>query len=180
LSLPDTSTATVWNLIDVGHFSIPAGFSELSDGEISNFSIQLRLNALSDASPSDLFFNDLILIPVDEWAGDFFMADLASSTAEGLKTNLDDELIIDSLGQPSSRIRARKFKLSTGEFDASWAKRTIGEAIAQSSIDQKLWVLLVKSDNWTIFPTPWHSNPEQAVAVWAEKIQRYHSMRGQN
>jgi hypothetical protein len=130
-----------FQLLDFGRISLPVTdlfkSSELPD----QFTITIQI---SSASGTNLNVNlyDLILIPVDEWAGDFVDNALEDDSGVGNGYRLD----VDSLSYPKRRIRSLIRSADDSEFiKASYQPITPGPAILQANADQKLWFLSARA-----------------------------------
>lgn len=124
-------------LLDMGRISLPVSglflSSELSD-EMS-ITVQIASATTMDAY---IYLEDLILIPVDEWSGNF--EDTTLNEYSGVYHNA--VIDIDSVSHPRHTIRALAKDGGTSGFVRSvYQCITAGPAILQANADQTLWFL---------------------------------------
>lgn len=124
----------------------------------------------TDAAAVSIDFTDLILMPIDEWAGDFrFTNGKTLSTQE----YNDPRLWVDSLGDLSQELRA----VGVNENDnvlTTLSKIHSGPMFMQSNKRQRMWFLFDETN--PAYPNI--SNPNVCHSVTVRKNQRYFSMRG--
>lgn len=156
-------------LLDLGLVSfpgsnIPAGYSWQTP------SIGLYM-ANTAVAPGDLYVYDLILIPVDEWVGQY-----SSQAADGVgKLGTDEALNIDPLSIPKDRRLAFSYIISTSDVEERWGAVASGYPILQANADQRLWFLFqnLLSSETAEFP-----DPAIIMKVQEYRADRYLSMRG--
>ncbi|MHC4620117.1 MAG: WD40/YVTN/BNR-like repeat-containing protein [Planctomycetota bacterium] len=127
-----------WQLLDLGRVTIPAsGLLALDElGDQTDVVIQIW------SSVAQLVVNlyDLVLIPVDEWAGDF--VDRALEADSGVQNNW--LLDVDSVSFPKRKIRA--LVRDAADFVRSiYESVTPSPAILQANADQRLWFLSARA-----------------------------------
>lgn len=130
-----------WQLLDFGRVDLPS--SDLF--RITEIPDQLNIVVqIANANGTDLVVNlyDVVLIPIDEWAGDFIDSALENDSGVGNGRLLD----IDSVTYPKRRIRSLVRTADASEFiTASYQPITPGPAILQSNADQRLWFLTARA-----------------------------------
>jgi len=153
--------------IDMGMVNIP-GPTALKFSEHSN-SIVFTIYA-SCAAASILYFYDLILIPVDEWSGDF--------EDTGQQTNLTQGryLLVDSVLHPKAQIRSLARDTVNDNVLSVWRPIANGEAMLQANADQKMWHLVMYYDG--VSGVEIVARPDICHSVEVERTQKYLSMRG--
>ncbi len=127
-----------WQVVDLGRVEIPASDIMLSSevGDVTTLAIQ----ASAASGTPNLYLFDLVLIPVDEWAGDF----LDSAFNQESYIENGRLLEVDSLTNLKRNIRAL-VKSNAGNVAYSIYQTVAnGEAIMQPHEDQKLWFLMMK------------------------------------
>jgi hypothetical protein len=160
-----------WAVVDFGAVTIPPGIS-MASGELAYIQIHVYLNG-DGAVDIDIY--DLILIPTDEWVGDFRGTSSFNETSIGGRRDADEdntELAIDSVDHPRESIRAlvtSKYLANT-LFD-SYQVVTNGPAIFQNNKQQRLWVLCLDEEND-------QANIEIGNSVQSWKVDRWESLRG--
>ena len=167
-------------IIDFGIWQFP-GFSDANADEGAT-GLQLAINVESTSgAPGDLVFHDLILWPIDEWAGEF--ADTASDAqgwigGDRSATGVWRYLSADSIGNPQRIIRSL---IKVGDLDVrhNWRAVVNGPAILQANKDQRLWFLSWANNNaGSLTEQQLISDPYVGSTVIVKKAQRYLSMRG--
>jgi len=128
-----------WQLLDFGRVVIPAsgvlGASDLGD--------EAALVVQIWSSEATLVVNlyDLILIPTDEWAGDF--TDNAYEDDSGVSN--DKLLDVDSVGLPKVDIRSMVREADSDFITSIYLPVTPEPAILQANADQRLWFLTARA-----------------------------------
>jgi hypothetical protein len=167
------TTTNDWQVIDLGRVTLPASSliktSELAD----TTTVAIQVSA-ANATP-DMYIYDLILIPTDEWVGEFIdTANSADSTVEQSKM-----LEIDSLTNPKQTITAKVKSADANEFVSSlWQVNSNGPAMLQSKANQRLWFFACRTAS--AGSTEWVSYPSTLHAVKIYKNEQYLGMRGSN
>ena len=150
-------------LLDMGHITIPT--STVNIDEVWSVLDLVILLSNSNAAPGSAAIYDLILIPVDEWAGDF------SGSFDITPTYY---LLVDSIGRPKTPIRSFSVLDSNDRFTAPYLTIASGVSIVQSNRTQRLWFVSTyiggTDDN------PAHFSMAHSLRV--ERQQQYWSMRG--
>lgn len=153
--------------VDVGKIVLPA--SVLRNDELED---QVEFAILATQSTgAPVIFADLILIPVDEWAGDFIDAAHTSSSY----TTEDREIRLDSLIYPKKVARALLAQISTNQLMSIWQTIVSDRIMLQSNRDQRLWFTFTRYVSDAIIRD---GNVEIAHSVDISRTQRYLSMRG--
>jgi hypothetical protein len=171
----DTTSRTLSNtnedqFIDFGRLTLPVS-SLQAEGEAGDeASITIQCNA-SSTTP-DIHFFDLVLIPVDEWLGDF--TDQANAVMSPI-TN-DYYLDVDSATFPKRSVRAQVRHVETGRIKNSFQPATNGEAILQANAAQRLWFFFARTES--AGSSDWRSEPFASAKITLKANQRYLSMRG--
>jgi hypothetical protein len=157
-------------LLDFGQITLPGvPLAPADSGDFPSFFLRIQASATS-ATPS-LRFYDLILMPVDEWSGEFL------APAETGAYSLDDEtsLDIDSVLNPHVPIRTfirSDIGLAT-DLIAPWRTIDNGPAILQANVNQRLWFLPARKLN-----NAWLADFEALAHIQITRNQRYFSARG--
>jgi len=135
---------------------------------------QLAINIYGDGdSAVDLDIFDLILLPVNEWAGDFsdpldndMLGDRSGTGVPG-----SGALDIDSIDNPKVYLRSPLHSFNDlDEVRGIWQHKANGPAILQNGVTQRLWFLAM--DNNGVAPY------EAAFSLQIWRAQRYESLRG--
>lgn len=157
-----------WILADMGIIKI---YPRLWAGaeEAAQFSINVYVEN-TDANAVDIHFVDMILMPVDEWVGDFrFTNDLKLSS----QFYNDPRLWVDSLGDMSQELRVIGVNQSD-HIITTLSKINSGSIFLQANKKQRMWFLF---DDCNL-AYPGISDINVCHSVTVRKNQRYFSMRG--
>lgn len=159
-----------WQVLDLGQLSLPGFNVSISDAASS---IAIRLLASSVGAVPTLDFYDLIIIPVDEWAGEF-SDDGTEFTSIGAtsfvtRTHLD----VDSIVLPKLMIRAIA-RRPDDSISTPYLSITSQPASLQANSRQRLWVFSFRN----VSSTDIRSEPSISDSVQIIRQQRYISMRG--
>lgn len=155
-----------WQVIDLGEISIPQG-KMLTETTEYGLTIDIE-----NSDPADVYFYDLIIMPTDEWAADFYdwkKGGYISSAAQ------DQRLYIDSL-TPKWQIRALVEQISTGAINFSYGATRNGPAIAQANSQQRYWYLFLRVASFVDGQE--RGNCEIASSLQILRNQRYLGARG--
>jgi len=162
-----TEDSTSWQAVDLGKVTLPASILRSSDLED-----QVEFAILATQSTGVfVLFGDLILIPVDEWAGDFIDATHTSSSY----TTEDREVRLDSLIYPKTIARALVAQISTSQLMSIWQSIVSDRIILQANRDQRLWFTFMR---YLSVNQKQNADMEIAHSVDVLRTQRYLSMRG--
>jgi hypothetical protein len=160
-----------WEVIDLD--AITLGGNSINFDEICDqTSIEIQLANVSNVSRT-VYFYDLILIPTDEWIGDF--TDKTNNGNSIIGYFNDDKHLIDIDSITNLRKQGRSVIRNEDDYISSiYEYSTNGHAMLQANSTQRLWVF---SMSYGISNT-WVSYPEVAWNIQVYKNQRYLSMRG--
>lgn len=124
-----------WQLIDFGQIALPSAstLSQFDLGETTLLSIQ----GWAGVSGLVVYLYDLILIPTDEWSGDFVDRGLSQDSTVQNGCLLD----IDSLGFPKVEIRALSRSHLSDFVRAVYEPIVNGPAVLQPNSNQRLYFL---------------------------------------
>jgi hypothetical protein len=168
---------TAWELLDFGRIVMPAGgeFKSTDLGDISE--IRIQASAANNTPHLDIF--DLVLIPVDEWAGDFRdeanVTDSVIGSTDGILRLLDTDSITDPKTDIKSIVRQKGSDFITSRYKPV----SPNQAILNAGVQQRLWFLAAKtSATGTSFN--WISEPEMCHSIQVFKHERYLMPRGVN
>jgi hypothetical protein len=152
-----------WYRVDLGRLEIsPPSF--LDDVESYN-----QNQIVIDVSGSETtHFYDLILIPVDEWAGEFVDPE-QGGTGTGNQLKPRRLLEIDGVKHPKQFLRPILYSVNSQRIVGHWDRRFNGPPILQANADQRLWFLAGLDTQ---------SEPHVAFATCLGIVQRYLSYRG--
>jgi hypothetical protein len=157
-------------LLDMGRVTIPAP-AELLQGE--RFTISIAINA-SSTNFDSMDFYDLVLIPTDEWAGDFVDPDKATSRASSALIPHKLRVELDSVINQKVRTRAVVEAASFDQVTSVWSTITNGPITLVQNEDQRLHFLFCYYTDAGVLI----SEPLTWDAVQSFKNQRYLSARG--
>lgn len=126
-----------FQLLDFGRHDLPVSGSFDSDELPDEFTITVQI--ASDTSTNlKVTLYDLVMIPVDEWSGDFF--DIALENDSGVTNGY--KLDIDSVTYPKKSLRSTVRTADASAFIKSVYDRAgLGPAVLQSNADQRLFFI---------------------------------------
>lgn len=160
LAVPVSGATTRFDLVDLGRVTLPP---TTPPEPIEVMEVRLLLRNTDPGVAADVDVWDLVLMPVDEWAGTF-LEPVASTTVDYTK-----RLEVDSIGDPKRYIKAGNMGRSSGNLIVPYEPITNGPAILQANVAQRLWFLAAL--NGTADPAICHT-------VKMARVARYQSMRG--
>jgi len=170
--ITQTASLAPYELLDMGQVVIPASMDMTLDDPPDTLRINVQAGFLGGATGPEIDLIDVILLPVDEWAGDFVdLEDGADSNIEG-----GHLLDVDSIANPKRDIRSLVRQDGSRFVTAVYDPRTNGPSILQQNADQRIWFLTSRSyvsGNGEEVAQPWVAH---SVQLW--KVQRYLAMRG--
>lgn len=166
-----TTASTDFTVFDLGVIDIPAG--KLNSDETGD-ETKLVIQSGADGATGDLRYMDLILIPIDEWAGDF---SLANDNDDGVIQN-DTYLTIDGVERPKDTLRSILWN-DSDEAVSFYIPISNGEPILQANAQQRLWFFFMRSVYSAGVFLRYESRFESSYKVLIERVQRYWSMRGE-
>jgi hypothetical protein len=169
-----------WQLIDIGPWSLPGFTSANADEAVTGLELVINCES-TDGTPGDLIFNELILWPIDEWAGEF--VDEAADAqgwigGDRSSTGVWRYLSVDSVGNPRHNTRSL---IKSGDLDVrhSWRPTANGPAILQTGQTQRLWFLSLRNNGAGSLPeSQLITEPYIGSTVLVKKAQRYLGLRG--
>lgn len=134
---------------------------------------QLPYDGLTSFADSPaLYILDLILLPIDEWYGDF-VDDVLSETSALQQGYYFD---LDSIQNPRERLRPLVMNAATGAVMTTYAPQSPGPALLNPQRQQRMWYLFDKSNATGI--GDWDASAHILVSARAERMARYLGMRG--
>lgn len=157
---------TDWEMVDVGKVSLPPiGIAH------PTFDIFNVLVEVTDAvtGTTDVTLYDLVLLPIDEWAGAFSNLAANAEVDEGLF------LDVDSISDPKRLITCMNRVAATGNIFTAYQVVANDHALVQANAAQRMYHLFSAGDFGFIGHV---SCPCVSCAVWLFTNQRYLNMRG--
>jgi hypothetical protein len=164
------TTLSDWETVDLGHIAIPTTQIAYQAGNLGD-ELKLVVQGLCNATSKPLTLYDLVLIPIDEWAVDAIVPDLASVGAPEVVTN--NYVDIDSISNPKVAIAALN-RNPAGQIISRYQTVNNGPVILQKNRDQRIWFLNLAYEDY------WKSYPETIGSVQVYKQQQYLGFRGTN
>jgi hypothetical protein len=121
-----------------------------------------------------LWLYDLILMPIDEWFGDF------SENVNGAPSVTTPSSVLHALDVDSTRNPRRSLMSSLRGFQDDMIQTiyppiVAGPMILQANQAQRLWFLLA---NYTVGFDSFSAHPFLTASVRVRKVERYTGMRG--
>jgi len=158
-------------LAHLGQFTIaPDRYLSSTDaGEQTRLVIQLKATATGD--DVDLF--ELILIPADEWIGEFYDAGLSSGATAGASDYID----IDSATFPKRILRSMTRQNGSDLVTSVWQSSASGAFVLQPGQRQRLWFLCESYNTEEVYTPSPHTLLHQ-VKLWHHA--RWLGLRGED
>jgi len=167
-----TETTNEWAFFDFGRLELPPGDIQSPDLLMQMY-IVLELSTSNAAATMRAY--DLILIPTDEWAGDFVENITESSTA-GISATSQEILDIDSTTHPNRRILSFLKDATNDQIMTRYVPITTGHMILQANAIQRLWFFFAQSYDETGLPR--RAKPCLSASIRVGAVQRYLGSRG--
>jgi hypothetical protein len=167
-----TETTNEFAFFDFGRLELPPGDIESPD-ELAQLYIIIELSTTNGTATLRLY--DLILIPTDEWAGDF-VENITASSTEGISATSQEILDIDSVTHPRRRILSFLKDAINDQVVTRYTPITTGPAILQANADQRYWFFMSQSYAETGLPR--RAKPCLAASIRIGAVQRYLGSRG--
>jgi len=165
------TTTNAWQLLDFGQITIPQG-PFLSSDRFIEARFQIQASTLNGTP--NLYLYELILIPVDEWAGDF----VDTSNEAGTPIIEDAFLSVNSL-IPKFDLRSVVWLIQpalTERIRSVWLPISAGPVILQANARQRLWFLTLRT--FAAGSADWRCEPYIGSTLQVTANKRYLSMRG--
>ena len=158
--------------LDFGTFDVPGvPISDyLADSSDMSFVVLASLENWTAA----LEIYDLVIIPVDEWVGDF--TDTRDTTGGVSTLDQQTTMEVDSVTYPKVAIYNVLTNNATNAVEGFFNTVSGGHAILQANADQKLWAFSARRAS--VGSTDWRSEIEVAHSVQVFKADRYLGLRG--
>ena len=172
---------------ELGRLSIMPPYREVPG---RNFAIALNFDLISiRTGASTLYLYDIILMPADEWIGDFYMNkdNVYSSLAPQFDKRAYRSLMIDSIygREAVSAIVADETGISAGDsiyYKERWGDFCYGNAILAQNQAHRMWFFAYNNyqnyDATLVDDNYESSHFEMGHTLTAKKAQRYLGMRG--
>jgi len=154
------TTTNDWELVDMGKITLPPiGIAS------PTFDIFELLVEVTDAvaGSTDVTLYDLVLLPIDEWAGSFSNLATNAEVDEGLF------LDVDSISDPKRLITCMNRVSATGNIFTAYQVIANDHALVQANATQRMYHLFALDEV---------SQPCISCAVWLFTNQQYLNMRG--
>lgn len=172
----DAATGTVNHIADMGPITLP-GIGALGNDDLSALTITLQISHQNSLHASATYIPyEVILMPVDEWAGEFFNP----NTENPGSFEYGDLLTVDSLTRPKDDIRSLIYN-SSGAVEGLYQVATTGPLLLNPNSEQKFWFLMARHYRYldlVVNPFRWMSLHESGVSVKISAVDRYHGLRG--
>lgn len=158
--------------LDMGQLSILPSYTMRADDSIG--SIKIYLDSFSDdtVNYANSRIYDVVLIPADEWSGNFGMPKLSGTSV----LTYDYGIEIDGISTPrqyrAAEVLKPKDKTLPNQYVAEWSRIASSEPIFQANSNQRLWFMQYRHGDGLV------SFFENCGSVAAERSSRYLLMRG--
>lgn len=132
-----------FEVLDMGEITVPVGGGFASDelGDVT----EIRVQANAASSDATATFYDVIMIHVDEWAGNFVDTANNGLSDIGRSGETAKLLDIDSISNPREEIEAKVRVLSDSLITSRYNVASVGPAMLQRNSAQDLWFLAMQA-----------------------------------
>jgi hypothetical protein len=162
------STACV--AIDMGEIAIAPLHGAETFGDLS-----FKIWGQASSASGSIYLCDLVLMPIDEWAGEFH--DPSSDFAWAVTTEFYVDA--DSITKPKRGLITQLRRVSDDARIAGWQAITSGsQIILQASSAQRLWFMTKRLFSGADYDN--HSYVDMCHTVRVNAVKRYYSARGGN
>lgn len=172
----DSAGGTVDHIADMGPITLP-GIGAIGSDALSALTILLQVsNPNSLHVSATLVPYEVILIPTDEWTGEFYNP----NTENPGSFEYGDLLTVDSLARPKDDIRSLLYD-SSGAVEGTYQVAASGPLLLRPNAEQKFWFLMARHYRYGSLitnPFRWMSLHESGVSVKISAVNRYHGLRG--
>ena len=162
-----------YQILSMGRITLPQ--MRLASGDAWNeYYLYVEFERTAAAS---INFADLILIPADEYIGDFYTISKALSTSiAGNPAATGSYLDIDSITSPKDVVRSLA-RYSSDDDIYEIYRPISGPVILQSGKRQRLWIASMRYV-YSFTTDEWRSYPDMCSSISVNTAQRYLGMRG--
>lgn len=166
-------------IVDMGIVTLDPPILAGEDME-DGISIELSLKNTSTSSPGDLYVADLVLIPIDEWAGDYRYGDFSSNSGLGGLGGMGTYYLdIDSINYPRATTRALQRVSADDDIDIPFRVIQNGPSILSSDQrpgqHQKIYFLAMYAE---VLTESYTSDPFRVASIQLFAANQYYTMRG--
>lgn len=158
--------------LDLGRIAIPVS-STFAIGRNIADTLTLTVQGYCTTQSVTARLYDLILIPVDEWAGEARLPDTSDATLSN-KVEGGDVLEYDSIGNPKHGLDIYH-RQPSALIQTLYRQIANGPALLQANVRQRLWFVGMR---YQYSSGGWTADPANAGAVQVAKQQRYLGLRG--
>lgn len=161
-------------LLDMGTVALPPG--PLESGAFYEGMV-IYIQASSTAAAEDAYLTELILMPLDEWAGEFVWPTSITATGWNSRYSTKESFLdVDSITYPKYDLRAIVRQKDSNAASSSWECRCPQRAILLNGKQQRLWMLFQRVSS--LLTSALQAQHEIAHSVQIKKQQRYSTLRG--
>lgn len=165
-----------YELMDFGTVSIP-GIELGNVSDIDLLTIAIRAEPTGTVT-SELHLIDLILIPIDEWAGDFTVAGVTGDYEPGYFYRLNDILDINSISSIRKGLVVQMLDEATDNFLLAYTPISNGRFTAKPNHDQRLYLLGMDKFYADSGSVVYCASPSATYSVSIQSCDRYRMLRG--
>jgi hypothetical protein len=169
-------------VVDMGELTLGSP-SQLLGAEDARIRIDILYER--DAAVTDMYIYGLVIMPVDEWAGEFVCPE-DSTTGLGWRGSINGVnaaeqryILIDGYGVPKVGIRCPMLSELYGEVMNLWSSYGTPPRLVPNTV-QRLWFFAHQGD-YSLYPAgpyEYRVPPESAMSIELRVQQRYSSARG--
>lgn len=162
-----------WGVMDLGVIEIPAS----SQTKVGNpvFAYDILIYATTDGA-ADVLLNDLIMIPVDQYAMDCYYDVRPTSTGQAV--NNDSMLNMDGISEPKLRNVVITEIISTSVNQVEWSETSNGRVRIEANAKQRLWFFTALRRAFADSSAINISTPYNLNTILVYRNAQYMSMRG--
>ena len=171
--LLNVSDAAAYGLNDFGIITLPVS-GEDNTGALQSIYLAVKIRCNSVLAYSELWLYDIILMPIDEWFGDF-SENVNGAPLVTIPSSVLHVLDVDSTRNPRRSLMSSLRGFQDDMVQTIYPPLVAGPMILQANQPQRLWFLLA---NYTIGWDSFSASPFVTASVRVRKVEQYTGMRG--
>lgn len=164
-----------FEVLDFGQVTLPASGVFKSDDIADTTEIRIQCSSVSGTPTVGIY--DIILIPTDEWVGDFVDRANEDDSDVGFSNSVPKYLDVDSATDPRNPVKALVRRVDNSYITSKY-RAISNKAILQANSQQRLWFFFMQTSATGTSSYVWlaPASIEAGISVYA--VMRYLLLRG--